>query len=269
MPAAKPAAKKTTSNGTSMQKWDAEMAKYAQQQEEQQQAALGGGNFIGTRGGVFSYKKEVLGKELDVVIADSVFENDYYEGEFDADNPRPPVCFAFGRDPKTMAPHPDSVDPQNADCKSCRHNVMGTAIKGKGKRCKNVQRHALITEDMIVSADKLAKAEVIYLKTPVTSGQGFAKYSVETTKRLHRPLFGVVTHLEIVNHPKYQFVVEASLKEEINDGSVFGELINHHEAQKAGAIEFPYMPPSEEPAPAAKAPASRKFSKATGKAGKR
>lgn len=248
-----------------MTKWDEKMAHYAKEQEDMQAQALGGGNFVQTRGGTFSFKKEPVGDSMNVVVLESIFENDYYATDFDPDHPQPPVCFAFGKVTKDMVPHPDSSDPQNDDCKSCRHNVMGTAERGKGKRCKNVQRHAIITEDEAESPESVAKSEVSYIKTPVTSGQLFAKYSTDVSKKLHRPLFGVVTEFKIEKHPKYQFQILTNMKEEINDGAVFGALLEKHEEQ-VEAIKFPYLPPSDEPVEAPKA--NRKFAKPTVK-GKR
>ena len=59
----------------------------------------------------------------------------FFDGGFDRNNIKPPVCSAQGVNPEMMTPDSEAEDPQNDFCSSCPMNKFGTAIMGKGKAC--------------------------------------------------------------------------------------------------------------------------------------
>lgn len=253
------AAKKAATGETSMVKWDEKLAMYAQAASAKHQQALGQGNWIGTRAGILTYKQQKIKQPLDCVIVADTFENAFYKGKFDENNPQPPVCFAFGDDIATMKPHDASVSKQNPDCVSCPKNVFGTSETGRGKACKNIVRMALVN---IVDLKKDAtKAEPIFLKTTVTSRQPFARYSKDIEDNMARPLWGVVTRITTEQDESTQFKINFELEEELKDHKLFPILEKLSETQRE-ALLIPYQPMTEAKPAAKGAPRkSNKFAK--------
>jgi hypothetical protein len=158
-----------------------------------------------------------------------------------------PDCFAYSHDDeKTMAPHPDAKSPQATLCSECHWNRFGTAKVGNGKACKNTRRLAMVpaTED---SLGNLLKAEVAYLKLPVTSVKEWAKHVRDCSALYEMPPFGVVTNLRVVPDPKSQFKVLFDAR------GILGEEQQAAAYQRsmmvAEEICFPYseMEPEEQP----------------------
>lgn len=235
--------------------WEARLASMAKE-SVQQEASVSTGQFISTRAGQLSYNgNPVQGNKLDAIVVDAILENCYYKGDFDPDNPAPPVCYAFGRDDKDMHPHEQSPEPQAKSCAECELNEFGTADRGKGKACKNIRRLALLPAQPL-DAEALEKAEIAYLKTPVTSVKGWAAY-VRTLDALRkRPPIGVVTEISTVADPKSQYKVLFNHKLDLPAApleAVFARL----EEVKSG-IAFPYAPPSTEAPGAKKTPAKKR-----------
>lgn len=226
----------------------------------QNEADVGGGNFISVKSGQLTYQGNTIkGNELDVVVLTSIHENCYYPGRFDADNPQPPVCYAFGTDPKEMAPHPESSDPQSDKCATCPMNEFETADSGKGKACKNIRRLSLIPGDPL-NEETAQSADVAYLKVPVTSVKGWASF-VKTVATLDKlPPLGVVCRIGVIPDPKSQFKVTFQ-KVDMVPRELVGILLDREESE-AEAIKFPYAQPTEEEKPvrgraAAKKPAGK------------
>ena len=227
----------------------------------QNEADVGGGNFISVKSGQLTYQGNTIkGNELDVVVLTSIHENCFYPGRFDPDNPQPPVCYAFGTDPKEMAPHPESAEPQHDQCDGCPMNEFETADNGKGKACKNIRRLSMIPGDPL-NEETVETADVAYLKVPVTSVKGWASF-VKTVATLDKlPPLCVVCRIGVIPDPKSQFKVTFQ-KVEAVPRELLGTLMGRADAEKE-AIKFPYAQPSEEapPAkgkkPAGKAPAKR------------
>jgi len=253
---AKPGTGVATKSGTGMATWQDRMAKLATAAVEQE-ASVSSGQFVNTRTGQLTWNgSPVVGNKLKVIIADAIMENAYYEGEFDPDNPQPPVCFAFGRKEKELKPHADSVEPQHETCAGCPQNEFGTADRGKGKACKNIRRLGLIAADPLTQ-EAIEKGEVAYLKTPVTSVRGWAAY-VRTLEALdHLPPQGVVTEISSVVDAKTQFKITFNKVGNVPD-KLMGAVMDRHD-EVVNAIEFPYSPPSSEPvAPKGKKPAGKR-----------
>jgi hypothetical protein len=235
---------------TAIVSWQDKLAALAKKGVEQEAHAGGGGTFIGTRAGQLTYQgNAVAGNKLDVIVADSIMENAYYVGRFDPENPAPPVCFSFGRDEKTMVPHPDAAAPQHTSCVGCPKNEFGSAESGAGKACKNIRRLALIPAKPL-DEDAVRTAEVAYLKLPVTSVKNWATYVKTLDALSHLPPVAVVTQISTQPDAKSQFKITFNNQATLPEDIVTPILERLEMIEKD--IEFPYSPSTQEAKPAGK-----------------
>jgi hypothetical protein len=117
---------------------------------------------ISIRGGKFSFVDEsgneepvetyaakkdkwgVQGIYLDCVLIDMNLHQSkvFYEKVFDdkEDTWGPPDCWSDNG----VGPSRQSSKPQAGICQTCPHNSFGTALQGKGKRCKDYQKFAVL-----------------------------------------------------------------------------------------------------------------------------
>ena len=263
--------------------WDEELAKQAAA-AAQTEASTATGNFFSLKGGILAWNDSPMkNNEMAVIILDSVLENVYYGSDYDPDEPKGPLCFAFGREEKDMTPHADVVEAgteQNETCHNCPMNEFGTADKGKGKACRNVRRMGLIPAGTFAKdgsfepeedEDAYRDAQLGFLKLPVTSVKGYAAYVKTLAASLKRPPLGVFTKISVVPDAKSQFRVTFEAL-----GNVPNELMAVIMARKPEAvstIDSPYKvgEVEEKPvrgpvsrkgavkAPPAKTPAKRKY----------
>ena len=199
------------------------------------------------------------GNQMAVSVLDSILENTFYEGAYDPENPQPPMCFAFARDEKTMAPHKLVVDAHNQQCGAsglcagCPQNEWGTAEKGRGTACKNTRRLALIPAGQFNQADKFqlisdedhyATTPIGFMKLPITRVTGFSSFVKQVAGTIRRPPHGIVTKVRVVPDPKNQFKVLFEPIVNVPDELMAAVMKRHEEAGKV--IDFPYQPAEEE-----------------------
>lgn len=221
--------------------WQDRLAKFAVAAVAAEAAPSG--SFISAKSGVLQFANAaVAGNALDLIVIDSIYENTFYTGTYDPDNPESPVCFAFAHDDSELTPHPDSTEPQHATCKGCPQNEFGTADRGKGKACKNSRRIAVLPGADITST-ALETAEVAFMKLPVTSVKNWGNYVNTLATIDHRPPFAVVTTIGVVPDLKTQFKVTFTKKALINDEAALDTLIKRVEAQQQTKTA-PYQPNS-------------------------
>lgn len=236
------------------------------------------GDYLSTKSGVLQLGDEAMpGNQVCVIVLDSIRENTFYPGKYEADNILPPTCFAFGRGGDEMFPHEsmqadfEHFQPQHMDtdgnvygCQGCPQNEWGSADTGKGKACKNRFRLFLIPAgqysfekrgsnntvlDLFTDANDFAEADVIQLKLPPTSGEEWAKYVTQISAAHNLPPHGVLTRIYLEPHAKHQFHVKFEMLETVPD-DVLGVVMARSDAQKALPIKG-YDPPQEkEPAQA-------------------
>lgn len=217
----KPPAKKA---GTAVVAWEDKMRASAQKQAKAEKPTNLGSS-ISIRGGHMMIDGETVeGDELNVIVIAAVHENQYYDRDYDPQNPTVPVCYAFSDpdddDPDTiderMANEPEGDAPQGQEdpnedgipggkCENCWANKFGSADKGRGKACKNIRRLAVITEDSIESAEALTAAEVRTLKVPVMSVANWGKFVRTCAEDVDRPSYGVVCTIGVIPDAKSQF----------------------------------------------------------------
>lgn len=209
--------------------WEEEMARDAEA-AARMEASAGGVEFFGTQGGILTWQGvEIENNEMGVIILDHVLENVYYEGDYDPDDPVPPLCFAFGRDDEKMQPHPNVIkvnQGQSDFCSKCPKNEWASADKGRGKACRNTRRLALCIAgqfkdgkfELFDEPSHYSTTEIGFLRLPVTSCKGFAGYVKQLASALKRPPYGVITRVKIEPDKKTQFkVVFTAIEKAPND----------------------------------------------------
>lgn len=205
--------------GKAVTNWDEELAREAQVAAASE-ANTGGAQFFSIRGGILSFNDTPIpGNKIGVIIASSLFENVFYEGDYDPDNLTPPTCFAMAKEEDELAPHKTVVEhdqAQHDSCAGCPMNAWGTADKGRGKACRNTRRLALLPAGELSAAgvfkayaeeEHFAKAALGALKLPVTSVKGYASFVKQVSGALKRPPFGIFSLMTVVPDAKTQFKV--------------------------------------------------------------
>lgn len=246
--ATKPAAKKP---GTSVIKWDEELAKQAEAAAGMENSTASG-QFFSLKGGILSFNDApVPGNQMGVIILDGILENVFYENAYDPEDPSGPTCFAFGRDEKALEPHKDVVAAGNAihsHCAGCPMNEWGSADKGRGKACRNTRRLAMIPAGTFNQDGKFVltkdpehyeSAAVAFMKLPVTSVKGYAAFVKQVAGALKRPPHAIVTKVSIRPDPTTQFKVVFEPIVQAPD-EILGVLMKRHEEAKS-LIDFPYQ----------------------------
>ena len=236
--------------GTAVVKWEEELAKQAQIAAKMEENT-GSSNFFGLKSGILTYNSQPLANnEMAVVIIDHIQENVFYEGKYDPDTPQGPICYAFGRDEKDMAPHAKVVEAHNdqhATCAGCPMNEWGTADTGRGKACRNVRRLAMLPAgsfdkngkfEMIMDAEHYEKAVAAFMKLSLTSVKGYAAFVKQVATALKRPPFGIFTKVKVVPDPDSQFKVTFEALSSVPD-SLMPVIMARHE-EVASMIDFPY-----------------------------
>lgn len=259
--------KKQAAQSSAIVKWDEELAKEAEIAAAAE-ANAGGGQWFSIKGGILTWNDApVPNNQMAAVIVGSLFENVYYEGEYDPDEPRGPSCFAFGAEEKGMAPHPvarEAGSAQEGPCATCPKNEFGSADKGKGKACKNTRRLALVSAGQLDANGKFTPADpesfdtspLGLMRLPVTSVKGYANFVKNIANGLKRPPHGVATKVKVIPDPKSQYKVTfeplVALDADLRDA------INRRRDEAKPLIEQPYTPFEEqEDKPKAKGKASK------------
>jgi len=238
--------------GKEIATWDEELAKYAEAAAAAE-ANAGGGQFFGLKGGILTWQDSPMpDNEIPVIILDSIFENVFFEGDYDPDNPSGPTCFAFARKEDDLAPHEIVVKAEQhqsvGSCEDCEHNEWGSAERGRGKACRNTRRLSMIPAG---SFDRNGDLEFIdepshyenttmgFMKLPVTSVNGYASFVKQIAGALRRPPFGIITRLRVIPDNKTQFRV---LFEPIDNVPVeLKDVIMTRVEEARRTIDFPYQ----------------------------
>jgi hypothetical protein len=252
---------KTKETGTAVATWDEELAAEAAAAEAQE-ASAGGAQFISLRGGILSYGGNAMNNnEMAVIIIASRLENVFYEGNFDPDTPQAPTCYAFGKDEKDMAPHPNVFEASNQQhdtCAGCEMNEWGSADTGRGKACRNSRRIVIIPggafnqNGQFLPPDEgvIANAQEAFMRLPVTSVKAYANYIKGVANgALGRklPPYAVFTKIKVTPDASTQFKVNfTALGEVPND--LIGAIRSRRDAAEA-IIETPYPKPEDAPPP--------------------
>lgn len=231
--------------------YKSQMAKDAENYAEEETVTQG---FISTAGGTLKWGETPLpGNQMVVVVVDYLNENALYDGDYDPDEPKPPICFAIGRVADEMEPHDNVVsdsakyfmpqdDEDNPGCANCEFNEWGSADKGRGKACKNIRRLMLIpagkvskekgdwVTDLYDGANVFDKADMAILKIPVTSIKAWAAYVSSLSSSIRKPPYGVVTLITLKPDAKNSFLMEFEMLEEVFDDQLPGIMARRKES---------------------------------------
>lgn len=218
-----------TAVATVNERWEQQAQKAAQAEP------LQAGTWLSAKGGQLAIGEEILpGAQACLIVLDAFAENTFYQGRYDAENPMPPICYAYGRDGEEMFPHIESMKkdqtyfmPQHvvagqiAGCSGCPMNEWGSADQGRGKACQNRRRLSVIPAGyyqpkrgsrdfdlhLFDQRAHFETAEVAFFKLSVTSVKNWANYVHQLASVHRRPPHGVVTRLAVVPHQQFQHEV--------------------------------------------------------------
>ena len=257
--------------------WDEELARYAAEGAEAE-ASASAGTFFSIKGGQLTLGGNPLpNNEVAAIVVDFCFENVFYEGDYDPDEPRGPTCYAFARKEPELEPHERVVaasNHQHERCQGCEHNEFGSAEKGRGKACKNTRRLALIAAGnfdrqggFVPDGDPavIASQPIVFLRMPVTSVKGWATTVTQVANVLRRPMWAVYTRIKVVPDPRTQFRVVVELLGKVPDALIPTIKDRVTEAGKVLMNPYPEFVEEEEEAPVPPPPPARgaKAAKAT------
>lgn len=262
------AKKQAAPETTALAVYDEELAQIAQASAAQE-ANVGGGQFISTRGGHLSFGgAPIKNDRLAAIVLDGVLLNTFYDSGYSEDDKRAPVCYAFGRDEDTMAPHPEAEQPQSEGCAACPQNQYGTASTGRGKACTNRRRLAVIAAGDLDDSGNLTAiddptqvqdAEVALLQLAPTSLKGYAKWvkglasgAAPGCEGKKLPPFAVFCEIGIGQGPKGYVVTFETIGPV--PGNLLQAVIARHK-QVREEIIFPFQRVEAAPQPAPKAAA--------------
>ncbi len=178
------------------------------------------GNFISAVDGKFKMGKTVLGTEIECVVLDWRYENQYHSYRWVKGIPFPPTCFSIGVDEDTMAAHDTSPEIQGGvdhGCVDCELNEWGSGA-GDSKACSNRRRLALV-----VNAER-GKPEIKILSIPPTSLAAWKLFITEVSDReLHSMQVAVLISFD-TESTNQKMPLKFDMVEVIEDDTVLNEL---------------------------------------------
>src|SRR4249920_1153942 len=129
--------------------------------------------------------------QIEGVIVDFVYRNEYYSEPFNRKQIKPPVCFAIAEESKGMRPSENSPDLQDGGkgCDACQQNQWGSSPTNNGKACKNTVYMALLPPNATDDDP------VWTLKTSPTAIKHFNGYVSKLAHSLGKSKDGVVTKI--------------------------------------------------------------------------
>lgn len=165
-------------------------------QQEKMAAMQTGPNLISFKGGQLIVDNvPIPGGEAEVFVLAQQAERAYYAGEYDPSKPQVPACYSFDLE----APHPEAADPQNMTCEGCPQNEWGSALRGKGKACRESARVAIVP-----ATAPLETSPMYQCSFPITS-MGSVKEFLGRCAQSGKLAGEFKTRLKVVPDPKSFF----------------------------------------------------------------
>ena len=177
-------------------------------------------NIVSTKGGVFSFKGENFGDQIDTVLLAYAHLNEYYPGTYDPNKKgQTPTCYALSTTGQNMSPHAAAPDKHASTCTECEYAAFGSALVGKGRACKQKMRIAFLHSDDTTSADSVAEALIAQVGVPAMSVSNLGAYLkiLAGNPAAIVPMYAMRTRLRLEKHATYQFVMKFEPIEIIND----------------------------------------------------
>lgn len=213
-------------------------------------------NFISLKGGVMTYKdNQIEDNQIECVILASSFARTCFQRPYDPDDIAPPECFANAIDQADLVPHENVPTPYAEVCneKACEWAVFGTALQGKGPRCKTRRKLVLMPISGLANP---AEAEVAVIACPPTSGKNWSNYASKVANQAGLPPWAVTTMVSCKPHPQRQFEVLFETTGQIKDeAALAGIHARIHGAEELLLVPYTY----DTDAPAEEATGSDKY----------
>jgi hypothetical protein len=151
--------------------------------------------------------------ELNVVIVNAAgLARTYYEGNYDPDNPVPPVCWS--NDTRAPAPEVPEENRKAARCADCEMNIKGSG-QGDTRACRFSQRLAVVLEGDLETVYQLQVPAASIFGEAKGNNMGLQAY-VRFLTAHNTPAIAVVTKLrfdENSDAPKLYFSAVRPLDE--------------------------------------------------------
>lgn len=206
-------------------------------------------NNISIRDKMFTFPDgRVIDGALHMVVVDFLAWNMYYNTAFDPQNPSPPVCFAYGQNPRELAPADSAPEHQASACNGCWANDFGSGT-GNGKACKNTRRLALLDPQ-----EDPNEATLYGLSVPPTSTKGFDGFVNGVAQFYQKPPIAVVVKISF--HPEKRH--EALVFSDPQPNEQYREHFARREEARLLLETEPDMSNYEPPRSASKKTASKK-----------
>lgn len=184
----------------------------------------GSSGSISTRSGIFTIDG-AISKDITVVVLGYMATRKWYEHRsFDADDKRPPVCFAQAIEEEDLVPHANVPDPQGETCADCPHSEWGSRPgSSKAQWCKLGRTLSVVVVDANTTADTLRRATVLSLSVPPTSVKAWDNYASQLGGK-GLPPWAASTQVSIAPS-KYQFSISFDLVTPLNgDAAIMAQL---------------------------------------------
>tara|TARA_R110000737_G_scaffold41837_2_gene62527 strand:+ start:1591 stop:2316 length:726 start_codon:yes stop_codon:yes gene_type:complete len=214
-------------------------------------------SYISLKGGVMSYQDNAIpDNKLEVVVVAASFARSCFMRPYDGDDTDPPECFANAIDIGDLAPHENVVEPFAKVCseKACEWAVFGTALQGKGPRCKTRRKLMVMP---VSGLENPAEAEIATLAIPPTSIKNWSAYANKIASGAGLPPWGVKTMITVKPHPKKQFEVTFETTGPVDNDRHLAGIHSRIDEAEASLLQ-PYTYDAEE-APAPESKGSKKY----------
>lgn len=260
--------------------WQDRLAKYVEDQSATAESFVGGEwPYLSLEGGMLSSGDDELQTPLELIVLDFAAENQYFATKYDPNRPaQAPDCYALHRHREQLAPPADLAGRQSDRCATCPKHQFGSEGDGSNRKaCMNKIRLVVLPADDLTPRG-IERAAGARLRVPTMSCPLFGAYANKITKGLHRPLWTVVSLLDVVPDKRTQFKTTFELARSVPLEDDVLEALEVR-AKEAAAALFEVPPPrAESDAPAtgrrrrvtrkvAKKPAAKKATKKTAKKG--
>lgn len=197
----------TQGPGTAVVDRDAELKRQIATQQKMLGAISTSSKFLSFKSGqLLIDKTAVPGAKTQLIVLAVLAERAMHKNAYNPSVRQSPDCYAYAEldeegEQTEMMPHSESRDPQNKQCHDCQWNKFRTALQGKGKRCRESLRIAVLP-----AGKDMKKSDVWHARIPITSVPKFKELS-DTILGSGRLLHEVVVELSVVPDPKNQFVI--------------------------------------------------------------
>jgi hypothetical protein len=209
-----------------------QIAQQLTRQNEAAQSLRSSGSYIGFKNAQLKVDGIAIPtNQLDVRVLATISERAWYSKEFDADAIQVPDCYALDDD----TPHDQASNAQAATCAECPHNKWGSALRGKGKACRESARVIVIPANV-----PLASAQMYTAKVPVTSLSTVTSFA-SRCGQANKLMGEFVTKLSVVEDRKTFFKVHLTPVEVTADMDMAVLLSVQNKAYELAMTPYPAL----------------------------